>query len=96
MTYVDPARHDTVTRYGFLIESDTALAQRISATPLRADNIYDPMTDPSYMTFVAVFQYMIGNTDWSVWNDTTSRSSRRPRSLARCSPCHTITIFPER
>jgi len=84
MTYVDPARHDTVTRYGFLIESDTALAQRISATPVRADNVYDPMTDPSYMTFVAVFQYMIGNTDWSVWkrhNIAIFQKAAEPRAL---------------
>jgi hypothetical protein len=67
MTYVDSARHDTVRRYGFLIESDTALARRIGADQVRSDNVYDPMTDPSYMTLVAVFQYMIGNTDWSVW-----------------------------
>ena len=67
VTYVDSARHDTVTRYGFLIESDTALAQRIAAVPAHSDNVYDPMTDPSYMTLVAVFQYFIGNTDWSVW-----------------------------
>jgi len=84
MTYVGPARHDTVTRYGFLIESDTALAQRISATPVRADNIFDPMTDPSYMTFVAVFQYMIGNTDWSVWkrhNIAILQKAAEPRVL---------------
>jgi hypothetical protein len=67
VTYVDSARHDTVTRYGFLIESDTALAQRIGAEPVHANNVFDPMTDPSYMTLVAVFQYLIGNTDWSVW-----------------------------
>jgi len=67
MTYVDSARHDTIMRYGFLIESDTALAQRIGATPVRANNIYDPVIEPSYMTLVAVFQYLIGNNDWSVW-----------------------------
>jgi hypothetical protein len=67
MTYIDSARHDTVTRYGFLIEADTALAQRLGAEPVHANNVYDPMTDPSYMTLVAVFQYLIGNTDWSVW-----------------------------
>src|SRR3989442_9467249 len=66
MTYVDSARHDTVTRYGFLIESDTALAQRIGADLVSANNVYDPMTDPAYMTLVAVFQYLIGNLDWSV------------------------------
>jgi hypothetical protein len=84
MTYVDPARHDTVTRYGFLIESDTALAQRISATPVHADNVWDPMTDPSYMTLVAVFQYMIGNTDWSVWkrhNIAIFQTTAEPRPL---------------
>src|SRR5438552_583080 len=67
VTYVDSARHDTVTRYAFLIETDAALARRIGADPLTMDNLYDPMMDPSYMTLVAVFQYLIGNTDWSVW-----------------------------
>jgi hypothetical protein len=67
VTYVDSARHDTTTRYGFLIESDTALAKRITADQVHSNNVYDPVTDPSYMTLVAVFQYMIGNTDWSVW-----------------------------
>src|SRR6266545_2533808 len=67
VTYVDSARHDTLTRYGFLIESDTALARRIGAAPVPADNLYDPLMDPSYMTLVAVFQYLIGNSDWSVW-----------------------------
>ena len=67
MTYIDSARHDTVMRYGFLIESDTALAKRIAADQIHSNNVYDPMTDPRYMTLVAVFEYLIGNTDWSVW-----------------------------
>jgi hypothetical protein len=84
VTYVDSARHDTVTRYGFLIESDTALAQRIGADPVHSDNMYDPMTDPSYMTLVAVFQYLIGNTDWSVWkrhNIALFQNIAQPRPL---------------
>jgi hypothetical protein len=67
ITYVDSARHDTVTRYGILVESDVALARRIASNPLNADNLYDPMMEPSYMTLVDVFQYLIGNNDWSVW-----------------------------
>lgn len=84
VTYVDSARHDTVTRYGFLIESDTALAQRIGADPVHSDNMYDPMTDPSYMTLVAVYQYLIGNTDWSVWkrhNIALFQNVAQPRPL---------------
>jgi len=67
ITYLDTARADTVIRYGFLIESDEALARRLGAAVLVADKVPDFMTDTSYMTLVAVFQYLIGNTDWSVW-----------------------------
>ena len=84
VTYVDSARHDTVTRYGFLIESDTALARRIGADQIHSDNVYDPMTDPSFMTLVAVFQYLIGNTDWSVWkrhNIAIFQNVAEPRPL---------------
>ncbi len=84
VTYIDSARHDTVTRYGFLIESEAALARRIGADPLTMDNLYDPMMDPSYMTLVAVFQYLIGNTDWSVWkrhNIAILRQVAEPKPL---------------
>lgn len=67
VTYIDSARHDSVTRYGFLVEPDAALARRLASDVLNADNLYDPVMDPSYMTLVALFQYLIGNTDWSVW-----------------------------
>jgi len=67
ITYLDTARADTVIRYGFLIESDEALARRLGAAVLVADRVPDFVTDTSYMTLVAVFQYLIGNTDWSVW-----------------------------
>lgn len=67
ITYVDSARHDTLVRYGFLIESDSGVGRRIGAVPLLAKNVYDPIVDPPDMTLVAVFQYLIGNLDWSVW-----------------------------
>lgn len=67
ITYIDSARSDTTTRYGFLIEADAELARRVGAKPLEADKVHDALTDPFYMTLVAVFQYLIGNTDWSVW-----------------------------
>jgi len=67
VTYLDTARADTITRYGFLIESDAELARRIGTKVVEISNLHDMLTDPSYMTLVAVFQYLIGNTDWSVW-----------------------------
>jgi hypothetical protein len=67
VTYIDTARADTITRYGFLIESDAELARRIGTQVVEIANLHDALTEPSYMTLVAVFEYLIGNTDWSVW-----------------------------
>lgn len=67
VTYVDSARADTVVRYGFLIESDGELARRVGAETVEQGQVVDYVTEPSYMTLVAVFEYLIGNTDWSVW-----------------------------
>lgn len=67
ITYIDSVRADTLTRYGFLIESEAELAMRVGTEVLQATTVGDYLTDPSYMTLVAVFQYFIGNTDWSVW-----------------------------
>jgi hypothetical protein len=66
VTYIDSARADTITRYGFLIESDAELARRLGAEVLASGYVHDLTTEHSYMTLVAVFEYFIGNTDWSV------------------------------
>lgn len=67
VTYVDSARADTVRRVAFLIEAEEDLARRIGAEVMELGNVHDMLTEAAYMTLVAVFQYMIGNTDWSVW-----------------------------
>src|ERR1051325_11424869 len=46
--------------------------------------VADYITEPSYMTLVAVFEYSIGNTDWSVWgrhNISVLRGSTEPHTL---------------
>ncbi|HTI06513.1 MAG TPA: hypothetical protein VL549_14500 [Gemmatimonadales bacterium] len=84
VTYVDSARADTVVRYGFLIESEGELARRVGAEVVEQGQVADYITEPSYMTLVAVFEYLIGNTDWSVWgrhNIAVLRGSAEPHSL---------------
>jgi hypothetical protein len=84
LTYIDSSRSDTLERYGFLIESDLELAQRIGAQVFEASHVHDLVTDASYMTLVSVFQYLIGNTDWSVWvrhNIAVLRSTADPNVL---------------
>lgn len=51
---------------GFLIEADEALAKRVGCMPMKDAKLTAISTQAeSYFTMV-LFQYMIGNTDWSV------------------------------
>ncbi len=68
ITYIDAAgKRDTLSRYGFLIEDEKAMAARLGGSVLELEGVHDDNTDQEQMTLVAVFQYFIGNTDWSVW-----------------------------
>jgi hypothetical protein len=67
VTYVDPReKHAAETRYGFFIEDDDRMAARNGASVFKEKGVYQADTDFGQMTLLAVFQYMIGNTDWSV------------------------------
>lgn len=67
VTYVDAAaKRDTLTRYAFFIEDDDRMAARLGGKVLDMKNVHDETTERGQMTLVAVFEYFIGNTDWSV------------------------------
>lgn len=67
VTYIDTAgKRDTLTRYGFLVEDDDGLAKRLGLKVLDRQGIPQTATEQNYMALVAVFQYFVGNTDWSV------------------------------
>ncbi len=67
VTYVDSAGEKQIaTRHGFILEDDAAMAARNGAklTPLKGAKAGD--MDTYADALVGVFQYLIGNTDWSV------------------------------
>ncbi len=55
-----------ITEYAFFLEDDKQLAKRNHFKNWNKGNIGDQGTDRHQMTMVALFEYMIGNTDWSV------------------------------
>jgi hypothetical protein len=57
------------TQYAFLIEDDGDLAKRNGLIKKTHGSYLTEATDRSTMTMVAIFQYMIGNTDWAVPNE---------------------------
>jgi hypothetical protein len=54
------------SQYGFLIEDMGDMAKRNKCKEVKAPAFHPNLTDKPTMNLVDIFQYMIGNTDWSV------------------------------
>ena len=75
----------SITEYAFLLEDTKDLAERNGCFEMKQVKLNTEATDRRQMTLVAIFEYMIGNTDWAIpVNHNTkliipkSDSSRRP------------------
>jgi len=55
-----------ISRYGFFIEPVHDLCKRMNGKNLEVKNIHPNFTDNKLITLMSVFQYLVGNTDWSV------------------------------
>ncbi len=67
LNIVDEAgKKKPIHEYAFLLEDDKDLAKRNHSKEWKKPGIGDQATDRRQMTIVAIFEYMIGNTDWSV------------------------------
>jgi hypothetical protein len=66
-TYVDQASpRDSLTRYAILLEEDEDVAKRTGTMLVEATGAGPDHVDSYQSALVGVFQYMIGNTDWSI------------------------------
>ena len=54
------------SQYGFLIEDVDDMAKRNKCKEVGAPAFHPNLTDKPQMNLVDIFQYLIGNTDWSV------------------------------
>ena len=52
--------------HGFLIEDDDDVADRMGGIKMESGNVHPLRTDALSANRVALFQFMIGNTDWSI------------------------------
>lgn len=85
LTFIDSAgKKKPITEYAFLLEDVKDLAKRNDCVEWKWGKRNTEETHRKQMTMVAVFEYMIGNTDWAVSvkhniklivpaNDTSSR-----------------------
>jgi hypothetical protein len=59
-------RKKTINEYAFLMEDEKGLAKRNNCSDFKKDKVDYHQTNRKQMTLVAIFEYMIGNTDWGV------------------------------
>lgn len=65
--YVDTGRKNReFEEWGFLIEPEELMAERLDAYPLKLDNISYKYTDRMETDIMCLFQYLIGNADYSI------------------------------
>jgi hypothetical protein len=55
-----------ITEHAFLLEDIKEVAKRNNCAEWRRGNLVTEATDRKQMTMVALFEFMIGNTDWAV------------------------------
>jgi len=68
ITYVDSDRgREIVGRTGFLIEDEERFAERSGVETMSVESIDRALYDPNALAMLEVFQYFIGNTDWSAF-----------------------------
>ena len=67
ISYVDLAGKENLPdRYGFFIEDNDKMAERLGGQIVEFKNVHPDRTEYKQITLVSLYQYFIGNTDWSV------------------------------
>ncbi|NTW25536.1 MAG: hypothetical protein HGA37_12630, partial [Lentimicrobium sp.] len=69
INYINTAKKSKpINTYAFFIEPIEMLAERVNATEVKSLNLTQKNIIPRMMDRMGIFNYMIGNTDWSVPN----------------------------
>ncbi len=69
INYVDTSeKMKPVTKYGFVLEEQKMMAERLDGMILKRKNLRDQVCNLDEIIMLSIFQFMIGNTDWQVAN----------------------------
>jgi hypothetical protein len=67
ITYINTAKQSKpIRQFAFFIEPVNVLCKRTNSVEVTSTNITQKSIKPEIMDRMAIFNYMIGNTDWSV------------------------------
>lgn len=76
ISYIDTDKPSSapITRFGFLVEPDEKVAERIGGEHLKIRDLRRGMLNVEHATLIYVFHYLIGNTDWSLLRNSEDDS----------------------
>lgn len=67
ITYINTEdSEDRMTKYGFVIEDDESVAKRLGLDAMEVRSVSYAQLDARHSNLINVFQYLIGNTDYSL------------------------------
>ena len=66
ITWVDTEKEDPITRWGFVIEDDDDIGDRIGMKRFEAAGLAYQILNQQHTNLISLYQYMIGNTDFSL------------------------------
>ena len=69
-------RKKSIDEYGYLMEDIKDVAKRNKCKDYKNEKVDPRQTDSRQMATVAIFEYMIGNTDWGVYSSHNTRLVR--------------------
>lgn len=68
MQYVDSIKQKGFQSYAFVIQSAEELAAKFDGRVIEPKHVKEEILNPEELAIFTFFQYMIGNTDWSIPN----------------------------
>lgn len=77
---------DTTRRFAFFIEREKFLAERIMGKEMETERIHPDRIDPYQTCLVDMFEYMIGNTDYSIYELHNMIIVADPANISRPFP----------
>ena len=70
-------KYKTIESYGFIIENDEEMADRLGGTLIKPRVLSPRAIIPEHYDRMTLFQYMIGNTDWYMYNKHNMKILKR-------------------
>ena len=94
VNYVDTEGAKPMTKFAFVIEQDDEVAERVGMKLLNVPGVTNEDLDRGQQNLISVFQYLIGNTDFSLTNPEPGKDCCHNSDLMSATGGPPLTPLP--